>query len=252
MHELSGDIPKKCSKCKEWKTRKDFALATKEKSGLKSYCRACAKTMYSRYYAENKDRLIAQAGSYQKANPERTRGHARTTYARHRDSRLARKRDAYEKSKGTPDRANSDRARYEKNRAAILVKRSISYEANPEPLREKSREYRKANPARMASLANALRARKANASGSHTAAEWNSVKEYFGLHCAYCLRHESECGKLCRDHVLPLARGGSDDIDNIVPACRSCNSSKNAKTLTQMLYFKTITNLAALPRVANA
>jgi 5-methylcytosine-specific restriction endonuclease McrA len=38
------------------------------------------------------------------------------------------------------------------------------------------------------------------------------------------------CGKtgvaLQPDHRVPLARGGSNAIDNILPACRSCNQRK--------------------------
>ena len=33
------------------------------------------------------------------------------------------------------------------------------------------------------------------------------------------------------DHVLPVIKGGADDIANLVPACATCNSSKRAKTL---------------------
>jgi hypothetical protein len=31
------------------------------------------------------------------------------------------------------------------------------------------------------------------------------------------------------DHVLPRYHGGPDDIDNLVLACKSCNSQKNTK-----------------------
>lgn len=33
--------------------------------------------------------------------------------------------------------------------------------------------------------------------------------------------------------MIPLARGGTDYIGNIVPACGKCNSSKNASTVTE-------------------
>lgn len=41
--------------------------------------------------------------------------------------------------------------------------------------------------------------------------------------CAYC---GSTDGALQRDCVLPISRGGRYTVDNVVPACRSCNASK--------------------------
>lgn len=73
------------------------------------------------------------------------------------------------------------------------------------------------------------RARKLNAPGSHTAAEWRVLVDEYDGRCAYC----GSAGKMTRDHVVPLSRGGSDDIDNIVPACPTCNSSKGDRTLDE-------------------
>jgi len=38
------------------------------------------------------------------------------------------------------------------------------------------------------------------------------------------------CGRAATtvDHVVPLARGGSNDLDNLVPACATCNSSRGS------------------------
>jgi len=33
------------------------------------------------------------------------------------------------------------------------------------------------------------------------------------------------------DHVIPLFSGGNNSMENIVPACTSCNSSKGKKSL---------------------
>lgn len=43
------------------------------------------------------------------------------------------------------------------------------------------------------------------------------------------------CGQLATtaDHVIPLARGGSHDITNLVPACLPCNSSRGGKQRLQ-------------------
>ena len=32
------------------------------------------------------------------------------------------------------------------------------------------------------------------------------------------------------EHVIPLSRGGTNDIDNLVPACQYCNGTKMVKT----------------------
>jgi 5-methylcytosine-specific restriction endonuclease McrA len=42
----------------------------------------------------------------------------------------------------------------------------------------------------------------------------------------------SECGAtsdLTADHVIPLARGGSSEWDNVIVLCRSCNGAKGAR-----------------------
>ena len=63
--------------------------------------------------------------------------------------------------------------------------------------------------------------------GMHTDIEWLELKRRYGFGCAYC----GSKTQLTKDHVIPVSRGGTDDITNIVPACRSCNSSKGAKVI---------------------
>ena len=44
--------------------------------------------------------------------------------------------------------------------------------------------------------------------------------------CMYCGRkHERDM--LTRDHILPMSRGGTDDWENVVAACRRCNQFKS-------------------------
>lgn len=70
------------------------------------------------------------------------------------------------------------------------------------------------------------RARELAAVGSWTFVEWEALVVRYDGCCAYC----GVRGKLTVDHRVPLSRGGSNSIDNILPACASCNRSKGART----------------------
>ena len=73
---------------------------------------------------------------------------------------------------------------------------------------------------------NRRRVRRLSAGGSHSEAEWLILVMRHHGRCSYC----GLSGKLERDHVVPLSRGGSDSIENIAPACGYCNRSKKART----------------------
>jgi 5-methylcytosine-specific restriction endonuclease McrA len=72
------------------------------------------------------------------------------------------------------------------------------------------------------------RSRKLRSPGSYTYLEWLLLVSTFGGRCAYCANRAA----LHADHRIPLSRGGSNSIENIVPACSSCNLRKG--TLTEL------------------
>lgn len=65
--------------------------------------------------------------------------------------------------------------------------------------------------------------------GWHSKVEWQELKEKFNYTCVCCGKKEPDI-KLSRDHIIPLSKNGSNDISNIQPLCKSCNSKKYNKT----------------------
>ena len=62
------------------------------------------------------------------------------------------------------------------------------------------------------------------------------VKIQTGIFCNYCGCSE----KLSLDHIFPRKFGGKDDADNLILACKSCNSSKGKKDLMEWMVIKGI------------
>ncbi|OSY36977.1 HNH endonuclease [Pseudonocardia autotrophica] len=74
--------------------------------------------------------------------------------------------------------------------------------------------------------------------------QWSALREAWGG-CAYCGAVDDLPQ---RDCVLPISRGGRYTVDNVVPACRSCNSSKCNDEVTGWLRRKRLDEQAFLRR----
>lgn len=72
------------------------------------------------------------------------------------------------------------------------------------------------NAARRINMARAVAQR------THTLEEWMAVREFYGNKCLACHRR----GKITKDHVVQVSKGGSDGADNLQPLCKSCNCAK--------------------------
>lgn len=60
----------------------------------------------------------------------------------------------------------------------------------------------------------------------------HEVWQRFGKHCAYC-GQPITLKEMQIDHVNPIDRGGTNDIDNLYPACRMCNFYKGTYKLEE-------------------
>ena len=98
---------------------------------------------------------------------------------------------------------------------------------------ESNRAYRNAHPEIWYSQA---RKREAKMKQNQTfKISKKELKKLYRGPCAYC----NATRKMTLDHVVPIFRGGSHSIGNLVPACGNCNFSKGKKLLMEWkLYLR--------------
>lgn len=213
-----------------WKPLSEFhpsrLLGISIGDGYKSRCKDCFnaqkraeraakpdkyKDTARKYVEANKKHIQNLKRSHQKENPERYAEVDRKWKEANREKINSKARD----------RRQEDIERYRE------IGRN-SYERHAEERRKYSLDYYKRFPEKSVAATNRRRALKLSAKGSHTEAQWQSLKSFYNFKCLRCGKQEPEI-KLTRDHVVPLIQGGSDLIDNIQPLCARCNSKKNYK-----------------------
>lgn len=73
--------------------------------------------------------------------------------------------------------------------------------------------------------------------GSLLLTHWEPVCRKTRQRCYYCGWKQARIVRpgegLTIDHVVPRSAGGSDDLDNLVPACRTCNSIKGKRSIDE-------------------
>ncbi len=168
------------------------------------------------YYRENLERIKENQHKWQEANKEKKKETSRKWYK----ANLGKSKFlAKEWAKANPEKVNENSRRW--------------YKANPEKAKASRRRWYRANPEKFRRYDRERRARKFNAPGSHTEAEWDALKAQYDHCCVKCGTSGSPKNPLTKDHTRPLSRGGSDFIFNIQPLCKRCNSGKrNRETIS--------------------
>jgi 5-methylcytosine-specific restriction endonuclease McrA len=102
---------------------------------------------------------------------------------------------------------------------------------NPDKLLAKERKRRLNHPDKTklrGIQASAIRrSRKRMATGSFTVKDINEILKAQKGRCAYCRKKLSRSYHV--DHIVPLARGGTNERRNIQVTCKKCNLAKNSK-----------------------
>lgn len=202
---------KKCHRCDTVRPLDDFGRSSASKDGRQARCRGCQTEL---------------AKEWNKANRDRVREIDRDRYRRHKTKRLALSKACRQ-------------ANLEQSRARDRGYNRKRYKADPDAMKEKTKRWERRNPEKVKALRGrsnaARRARLLNAPGSHTKEERRELCASYSHLCVYC---NSPVVATELDHITPLAGGGCDHIDNLVPACGKCNASKCNRPLLRFLMIR--------------
>lgn len=215
-------ITKKCSKCREVKNVTEFytRLSRKGETVFRGECKKCRAEKGKEWIRRNPEARKKIAKRWELKNPDKRRFYKRTSAKR-----------CSEKNKPQKQKYRTE------NAEKIAVARKKYNQEHREENKKAFREWSKNNQDKLRANRAKRRAIEMNAPGGGFTAEQDKElkKEYFGM-CAYC----GSKTKIELDHVVPLISGGRHDADNIVPACKSCNSRKRKLPLLIFLYRKLV------------
>lgn len=184
---------KRCTQCKELKasTPEYFYLKRDGGDKLRSICKVCNGANGKANYLAHIEERKAYGHEYNAIHAERIRAYARRHYQENIDYYTQRNR------------------RYVVENA------------------EKCKIYRETHLEQRRAYNGKRRALKKASQGSFTPRQIQEQYQRQKGECYYC--HKKVAKDYHIEHIIPVSRGGSNDISNIVIACPTCNMRKQDK-----------------------
>lgn len=216
---VRADGTKECSKCGDIKPLSEFARASKEKSGYKSACKACIRLDQAEYYRRNKPRIDEKNRKWAKEHPHRMAEYWTRYRIRNPEKHLAAVLDWQRRN---PDKVIAMKARW--------------YSSTKHRYQDRWKNWLSSNPDAARRYYDARRSRLKSAAGCFTKDDWLFLFTKQAGRCAGCGCDIDKSAHA--DHVIPLMRGGRNDVSNRQLLCRRCNLQKHIKPMDQFLRLK--------------
>jgi hypothetical protein len=205
---------KTCKRCQRLLHSDSFYRHKTMPDGLQPWCKACKKT-YARIYVKTpRGRAVMLAA--QRRFSRSTKGQAH----QYRHNRTEKARERQKRYRATEKCAIRLRRYY------LTQKSKARYERwrRSEKCKAARHRYRQTPKGRYQKVSNEHKRRVLKGrSATLTMAEWQHILDLYKHCCAYCGRSDAI---LTQDHYVPLCKGGHHSAENVVPACKSCNSRK--------------------------
>jgi 5-methylcytosine-specific restriction endonuclease McrA len=203
VNECEADVP-------------DVILRAEAKAaGLKRYWngKACKNGHISERLVSNGGCLVC---GHSKVLKWRAKNHA---------AHLAIKRASYHKCKA--NHVAQRAGKYLETRNSVRIAQRAYYLDNSEKIRSKVKEYRLLNPELVTATKRNTKAKRSGAEGFHTLEDIKRIGGAQKWKCAWCRRPCKKEHEI--DHIIPIAKGGTNWPNNLCVSCRPCNRAKAAR-----------------------
>ena len=127
----------------------------------------------------------------------------------------------------------ANRRRYHsRNRQRINATVKQKRLADPGRFRSVDRARYWRNPEKRQHQSRVQRAKRTGVDCYISLEDWKALLTRFNFRCAYCGLTLTKNNRSL-DHAIPLIRGGTNEISNLVPSCLRCNQRKNRLTAAE-------------------
>jgi len=174
-----------------------------------------------KYREENREAISVKSKLYRDDNKEIISERNKEKYLSNRESVIEKVKEYRNNNKEIV--STRKHRHYVKNKESILTKQKAYYSLNKCWISKRGKTYRKTHQVERRIIEQKRQSIKRKLPSTLTSEQWDKAKRHFGNRCSYCNNE----AKLAQDHFVPLSKGGEYTKDNIIPACKSCNSSKN-------------------------
>lgn len=216
----------------------DVVLFTKRKAssdGLDRLCKPCKSKYKKEFYENNKTRLSEERKTFRSENKKHMQEQSKRNYEKNKGNWIERVK---EWQSNNVDLVKSYKVKnFEANKEEYFKRANERYHTEVGKEMHKARVY-KYSQTEKGKLTNVSKRNKRKhimngTENSFTKEDWINCLTHFDNSCAYCGCQT----KLSQDHVIPVSKLGSYTIDNVVPSCKPCNSSKSNSDLIE--WYKT-------------
>ena len=159
--------------------------------------------------------------------------HSKTYYQDNKEQRQQYNKQYYEQNKEQFKEYNKQY--YEQNSEIIKQQNMQYYEQKKDICKQRKKNYYNTPQGQTVYFnSNVKRKQRKEEQGAGiTGEQWKEMMDFFDWKCAYSGKSISYKKNRSIDHIVPLVKGGANEIWNLVPMYRPYNSSKQEKDMME-------------------